>query len=111
MERLRAAFRNSYVKPEDADIRWSFITYALQALHELKSSMLEASSVTEKDVMLSIKQQKDVSVLLQMISAFGIIPFIVPGIGPPIEKRSKFVKYLVGPLNRDDFDYPKVIPQ
>ena len=44
---------------------------------------------------LSVGQEQHVSSLIQLVFALGVVPSLLPGIGLPVEKRSKFYNLVV----------------
>ena len=48
------------------------------------------SLVPHDQPLLSVNQQQNVSLLIQLVIAFGALPFLLPGVGLPLDKRSKF---------------------
>ena len=49
------------------------------------------------ETLLSVKQQENISLLTQLVIAFGALPFLIPGVGLPVEKRSKFYSMVCPP--------------
>ena len=93
------------------DVRWNYVVTCFEYLEELKSALEEVSAGAKNqsdeniDVLpphsLSVKQEQHVSSLVQMIIALGILPSLLPGVGLPIEKRSKFYE-LVAPKKSNE---------
>ena len=44
---------------------------------------------------MSVGQEQHVSSLIQLVFALGVVPSLLPGIGLPVEKRSKFYNLVV----------------
>ena len=83
------------------DVRWSYVAHCLKLLSDLKSSLLEVSQIGHDDKTkppldtLSVSQQQNVSSMIQLVIALGIVPSLIPGVGIPIEKRSKFYEIVM----------------
>ncbi|MBN3276573.1 TNG6 protein, partial [Polyodon spathula] len=90
---------------ETKDIAWNFVTESLVLLTCLKKCMAdllglfspaepnlktpEAAPALPPDV-LSIAQQKVVQSALQFVVTLGICPYLLPGVGIPLKRRSEF---------------------
>ena len=93
------------------DVRWNYVVTCFEYLEELKSALEEVSAGAKNQSdeninvlpphSLSVKQEQHVSSLVQMIIALGILPSLLPGVGLPIEKRSKFYE-LVAPKKSNE---------
>ena len=91
------------------DVRWNYVVTCFEYLEDLKSALEEVSAGGAKNQSedalpphsLSVKQEQHVSSLVQMIIALGILPSLLPGVGLPIEKRSKFYE-LVAPKKSNE---------
>ena len=81
-EKLKAVGENGAT-----DVTWQYVKQCLNLLKELELALKDTPDL---DVALSIQQQQKVSSLMQMVIALGLVPFLLPGVGVPIEKRSKF---------------------
>lgn len=54
---------------------------------------------------MSLNSHRKISIkflLLFKIVAIGIVPYLLPGVGLPAEKRSKFLQYLLGTEKEKD---------
>ena len=97
------------------DVRWNYVVTCFEYLEDLKSALEEVSAGGAKNQSedalpphsLSVKQEQHVSSLVQMIIALGILPSLLPGVGLPIEKRSKFYE-LVAPPKQSSKDLKSV---
>ncbi|XP_067905053.1 transport and Golgi organization protein 6 homolog isoform X2 [Heterodontus francisci] len=106
LQRLRERMMSQLawsVKSDDAV--WSFVTEALVLLLCLKQAMIEllaqftppkpnpktpeCAPALPPDT-LSISQQKTVQSALQFIVTLGICPYLLPGVGTPLSRRSDF---------------------
>ncbi|XP_033898912.3 transport and Golgi organization protein 6 homolog isoform X3 [Acipenser ruthenus] len=90
---------------ETKDVAWNFVTEILVLLTCLKQCMAallgsfspaepnlktpEAAPALPPDV-LSIAQQKVVQSALQFVVTLGICPYLLPGVGIPLKRRSEF---------------------
>ena len=72
---------------ETKDVRWEYVLKSLELLNSLKESL---KSVEDSDLNLSVNQQQNVSSIIQLAVALGIVPSLLPGVGLPLSKRSKF---------------------
>jgi len=90
-----------------SDIYFDYVRCCVNALINLKFELTSIASSggqeesgsasgpkLELDA-LSIVQQKNVSALVQMILALGVLPNLLPGVGTPVDKRSNFLKTVV----------------
>lgn len=90
-----------------SDIYFDYVRCCVNALINLKFELSSIASIgveeesgsvsgpkLELDA-LSIAQQKNVSALVQMILALGLLPNLLPGIGTPVDKRSIFLQTVV----------------
>jgi len=85
-----------------SDIYFDYVRCCVNALINLK---FELSSTTSSDKpatgprlepdTLSIGQQKNVSALVEMVLALGVLPNLLPGVGTPVEKRSLFLQTII----------------
>ena len=51
-------------------------------------------------LLISIKSEQDITKCLQLIVATGLLPYLHPSVGIPIQKRSKFYQILNSHLNQ-----------
>ncbi|XP_070536633.1 transport and Golgi organization protein 6 homolog [Ptychodera flava] len=65
------------------DIAWKYTQYSVCVLKRFVGE-------TSKDDILSVRIQKMVESLLQFIVYLGICPNLIPGVGIPLNRRSKF---------------------
>ena len=72
---------------EEEDVRWKFVLGSLELLRGLDKALQGGD--------LSIGQERDVSALLQFCVSLGILPYLIPGVGLPAEKRSTFSALLM----------------
>jgi len=89
----------------DSDIYFDYVRCCVNALINLKFELtsLPSSGGNQDEVKgpklepdaLSIAQQKNVSGLVQMVLALGILPNLLPGVGTPIDKRSVFLQTII----------------
>ena len=77
------------LSPEQ-DVLLTYAQHGLVLMQSLKTSLLEASKDQQQEPLLSVNQQQNVTTLTQLIIAFGALPSMLPGVGLPLEKRSKF---------------------
>ena len=98
---------------------WLYVETSLHLLQELKHALISVSSNNDQEKprsveptlssdSLSVTQQQHVSALLQFITALGIVPSLIPGVGLPMEKRSKFLQH-VQDENASNFSIETVI--
>jgi len=84
------------------DIHFDFVRCSIHALVNLKCQLKMSIESQEKDPeskeikgnkppadTLSISQSKAVSSLLQIVVAIGVYPNLIPGVAPPLDKRSR----------------------
>lgn len=69
------------------EVRWAYVKECLALLEELKAGM---NDVSEKESLLSVSQQQNVSSIVQLAIALGMVPSLLPGVGLSVSKRSKF---------------------
>ena len=83
---------------DDGDVRWRFVVASLSTLLKLRLHLTAVgAAATDASVpLLSVRQQKQVSTLLQMVTALGLLPNLMPGVGLALERRSQFVRCLQG---------------
>jgi len=90
----------------DSDIYFDYVRCCINALINLKfelTSLVGSSGTKDDEVQgpkleadaLSIAQQKNVSDLVQMVVALGVLPNLLPGIGTPVDKRSVFLQSII----------------
>ncbi|XP_040569681.1 transport and Golgi organization protein 6 homolog isoform X1 [Lepeophtheirus salmonis] len=79
---------------EGEDVRWKFVEMSLMELQALRSQLREPIKNTSNDTtpLLSVHNQKVITSLLQLILGMGIVPYLIKGVGLPLEKRSKYVE-------------------
>ena len=75
---------------KDPDVRWRFVQHSLAQIANLQSFLAR-----ESNAMLSVKQEQQVSMLIQTSLALGVLPNLIPGVGLALEKRTKFVQCLL----------------
>ncbi len=75
------------------DSRWRFVLRALEALESLRAALADPG-LDERDRLLRVRQQPEVSSLLQLVVALGIVSNLLPGVGLPPERRSAFFQCL-----------------
>lgn len=85
--RLQAA-QAPDLEDHENDVRWRFVLHTLSTLSGLRD---DPSSPIP---LFSVKDSQNVSSVLQMVVALGLIPSLIPGVGLAPEKRSKFVQCL-----------------
>jgi hypothetical protein len=86
--------------PTDSEVRWAYVKSCIDLLQELKDALGQLSGQADKESALpadtlSVSQQQHVSSMIQFIIALGVVPSLVPGVGLPLEKRSKFYECIV----------------
>uniref|UniRef100_A0A8C7AZL4 Transport and golgi organization 6 homolog n=1 Tax=Neovison vison TaxID=452646 RepID=A0A8C7AZL4_NEOVI len=103
---LRDDIANNAEWPQNSvDVTWSFTSQALLLLLCLKETMIhlaadftpgkpnlktpEAAPALSPDT-LSISQQKTVQSALQFVVTLGICPYLMPGVGVPLRRRTEF---------------------
>merc|ERR1719187_1351400 len=59
------------------------------------SSQINTASQKPEADMLSIGQQRNVSALVEMVLALGVLPNLLPGVGISLEKRSVFLQTIL----------------
>ena len=77
------------LSPEQ-DVLLTYAQHGLALMQSLKTSLMEAAANDIQEPLLSVNQQQNVTTLIQLIIAFGALPSMLPGVGLPLEKRSKF---------------------
>ena len=78
---------------DSEDVFLAYTTHGLSLLKSLKSCM----ESNHEETLLSVNQQQNISLLTQLVIAFGALPFLLPGVGLPLEKRSKFYTMVCPP--------------
>ena len=86
------------------DVYFDFVRCCVHSLVNLRFELKQLAE-REKEVVedktkeprlaadaLSIQQTKAVERVVEMVIALGVIPHLLPGVGPPIEKRSKHLQ-------------------
>ena len=94
--------KNNKHFPEDetsnSDIRWKYVQNGMEYLKQLHKELVIASKQAAEGPLppdaISIGHQSCVSGLVQMVLVFGAVPSFLPGVGLPIEKRTKFSQVL-----------------
>lgn len=86
------------------EVRWQFVVHCLEGV---LSRLVDPPS-SDPVPLFSVKDQHNVSGLIQMILALGLIPNLIPGVGLPLEKRSKFVQCLQGDEKRRELTIEEV---
>ncbi len=81
------------------DVRWDYVQKCISLLETLKNCLKNQDS---NQVLLSVNQQQNISSLMQLIIALGIVPSLLPGVGLPLSKRSKFFELALGGQNSND---------
>ena len=74
--------------PEE-DVLFAYAKHGLALLQSLKTALQEADQA-KQEILLSVKQQQNVTTLTQLVIAFACLPSMLPGVGLPMDKRSKF---------------------
>jgi len=80
------------------DTYFDYVRCCVNALINLKFELSNVSSAPDAKAeadLLSISQQKNVSGIIQMIVALGLLPNLVPGVGAPLDKRSVFLQTVI----------------
>ncbi|KAL3860129.1 hypothetical protein ACJMK2_010294 [Sinanodonta woodiana] len=108
--------------PSNSTTRWCFILHCLNLLHILQESIHEAlrefkskskpenihpsgAPLLSPDA-LGVGQQKIILTSVQFIVSLGICPYLQPGVGLPLEKRSEYGRLLglsVEEMQLDDY--------
>uniref|UniRef100_W5M372 Transport and golgi organization 6 homolog n=1 Tax=Lepisosteus oculatus TaxID=7918 RepID=W5M372_LEPOC len=98
------------------DVTWNFVLECLVLLQSLKrclTKLLESFNPTKPNSrtpeaapplppdVLSIAQQKTVCCALQFVVTLGICPYLLPGVGVPLSRRSAFGAAVESALQRD----------
>ena len=85
------------INSDDENVRWAYVRHCLSLLRCLKDELCQASKIgsdTGHVDILSIQKQQCVSSMIQLVVALGIVPSLLPGVGLPMAKRSKFYELL-----------------
>lgn len=78
--------------------RWTYSCLCLETLLQV-GDKLEIEAATDRagstnapcePLFLSVRQEKEVAACLQLVVSFGLLPNLLPNIGVPIQKRSKW---------------------
>ena len=75
---------------ETGDVLWRLVLYSIRTLEELKSAL-----ETQEGAMISVKQEKEVGMICELIMALGILPSMINGVGTSLKERSKFAELLL----------------
>lgn len=91
---LREKLNKALNRDCDGNARWAYVRHCLSLLRDLKDGLCEASHSEaspggDADI-LSVQQQQSVSSMIQLVVALGVVPSLLPGVGLPLAKRSKF---------------------
>jgi hypothetical protein len=81
----------------DGDVRWSFVKRSMETLMKLRRALeTETAAASVGTVLLSVKNEAEVSSLVQMVVVLGVLPSLIPGVGLPMEQRSNWVQRCMG---------------
>jgi len=101
------------------DVRWSYVEQGLALLNQLCQCLVRlrgkecqlASAGTRTNQApplpadsISIGHQSCISGLVQIILVFGAVPSFIPGVGIPVDKRTKFADVLKDEKRRKDLN-------
>jgi len=87
-----------------SDTYFDYVRCCVNALINLKFELTNNASMSSQSTtasqkpeadMLSIGQQRNVSALVEMVLALGVLPNLLPGVGISLEKRSVFLQTII----------------
>uniref|UniRef100_A0A8D9ADL4 TANGO6 N-terminal domain-containing protein n=1 Tax=Cacopsylla melanoneura TaxID=428564 RepID=A0A8D9ADL4_9HEMI len=81
--------------------RWKFITVALYLLLKLKEKIESFGKEDVKQALLSVNEEKEVKRCAEICVSLGLMGALLPGIGIPVEKRSRYISLVKSELNVD----------
>lgn len=90
--------------------RWSYSCLCLETILEIAKSIdldsvncNNSGNLNDPNVpQLSVQHEIDIAKCFQLIVGFGLLPNLLPNIGVPIQKRSKFFNLFHHPIDISD---------
>ncbi|KAL1457967.1 hypothetical protein WDU94_008145 [Cyamophila willieti] len=71
--------------------RWRFISVAVYLLLKLKEKLESCCTEEMKETLLSINEEKEVKRCAEICVSLGLMGALLPNVGIPMEKRSKYI--------------------
>lgn len=59
-------------------------------VRQMDADSINCNTAEDNRPLLSVQQERDVAKCLQLVVAFGLLPNLMPNVGIPVQKRSKW---------------------
>ena len=80
--------------------RWDYCCFCLEMLLDV-TRLVDADSINcnaeDGRPILTVQQEREVAKCLQLVVAFGLLPNLMPNVGIPVQKRSKWHNLFASP--------------
>ena len=77
---------------KESDVRWRFVEHALAILEDIAKNLKETQESQISPDIFSVREQQSIGKVTQLIVSLGVLPSLIPGVGLPAEKRSRFMQ-------------------